>query len=209
MMNAVQSLEEKKVELCHLGALAYGKGMVAGSGGNISFREGNGIYITPSGYPLDAVRPQDLIFVDMNGAYEGSVRPSIETALHLVCYAARPDVQAIFHLHSYYSILAGLRAQVGCENAMPAYTGSYACKVGVATVAPLYPSGAKALNDAVAASLSRCSAVLLKNHGVVCCGASLRKAFSLCEDVEMNARLHDALQGAGALTGEQIKSLRP
>lgn len=201
MVEAAAQMEQ----LCQIGRLAYDKGMVTGSGGNLSFRWGDGMYITPHGITLDSITLHDLIFVSLSTPYTGERIPSVETELHKLCYRKRPDISAIVHLHSYYSILAGILAG---EEVMPAYTGSYACKVGQVGLVPLRKSGDPTLNNGIADALTTSNVVLMKNHGVIACGNDLRSAFNLCEDTEMNARLHIQLQGVGALTDEQLAALK-
>lgn len=197
-------IEAIKEEICNISALSYSKNMVVGTGGNISAKIGDYIYITPHGVVLGEVRPDDLVKVYMDGSYEGSAVPSVETKLHLRCYAERPDISAVVHLHSYYSTLIGM---MGEKNIMPAYTGAYFCKVGKVGIVPFFKSGADELADAVGDIISDTSAVLMRNHGIITCAKDLRKAFNLCEDVEMNARMHLDMRGRGALTEEQLKIL--
>lgn len=197
------TLELKKA-ICRISALAYEKNLVVGTGGNISAREGDYIYITPHGVELGDVTPDELIKVHMDGSYEGDVEPSVETGLHLRCYAERPDIGAVVHLHSYYSTLIGMYDE---EGIMPAYTGAYFYKVGKLEKVPFFKSGATELVDAVGELIGHTNAVLMQNHGIITCAGNLRKAFNLCEDVEMNARMHIDMKGKGALTKEQLSLL--
>lgn len=190
------TVQELKESVCYFGALAYEKNLVVGTGGNISFRHGDHIYISPHARELSDLKPEELIKVDMNGNYEGDVEPSVETGLHLRCYKECPDAQAVIHLHSFYSTLVGITAD---ESIMPAYTGAYKYKVGNLGIVPYYPSGDERLMDAVGSIINKKNAVLLKNHGIVVCAPSLRKAFNLCEDVETNAHMHMIMKGTGAL----------
>lgn len=197
-------IEEVKEAICKISALSYEKNMVVGTGGNISARVGDYIYITPHGVVLGEVTPEDLVKVGMDGSYEGTVEPSVETKLHLRCYSIRPDIDAVVHLHSYYSTLIGMLNE---ESIMPAYTGAYFYKVGKLGLVPFFKSGADELADAVGRLIAGTNAVLMQNHGIITCAKSLRKAFSLCEDVEINARMHMDMRGKGALTEEQLKML--
>lgn len=202
----MNELSQQMELLCQIGRLAYSKGMVTGSGGNLSFRSGEGMYITPHAITLDSIRPQDLLYLPFDRTYEGQREPSVEWKLHLACYCKRPDVNAIVHLHSYYSVIAGILAPEGGP-VMSAYTGSYACKVGTVGLVGLYKSGDDEMIAKVVRELERANVVLMKNHGIIACGADLRGAFSLCEDTEYNARFHVQLQGIGALTQAQISAL--
>lgn len=196
-------LRQKLCDICHL---VYAMGMVCGSGGNISVRDGQDIWITPSGFALADIQPEDLVRVHMDGSFASQLLPSKETPLHLLAYQVRPDAGAVIHLHSFYSILIGLQADPGTQP-MPAYTTAYAAKVGGVGLVPPLRSGSEPLARAAGEQLREHSAVLLQNHGILAVGKDLRGALNLCEDVEFNARIHLTQRGAGALTQAQIESL--
>jgi L-ribulose-5-phosphate 4-epimerase len=201
-------INELKKEICKISVLAYEKGMVVGSGGNISAREGNHIYITPHGFVLGDMKPQNIICVNLDGTYEGDIKPSIETGLHLQCYKEDPEINAVIHLHSYYSTVVAIRERKNNEKVMPAYTLGYYIKVGDVSTIPVFKSGSVDLINAVVEKLRKGSnAVLMKNHGIIVVGTSLIKAFSMCEDIEFNAKMHMQMNGEGALTEEKLKQI--
>ena len=93
-------------ELIDVGALLVRQGYVQASGGNLSVRDGDAaMWITGTGTWLDRLRPEDLVPTTFDGQHEGPVRPSSEWLLHARIYAARPDVNAVIHMHPQYSLL--------------------------------------------------------------------------------------------------------
>ena len=54
-----------KQELIKFGRKIAGAGLVAGAGGNISAREGNIVWMKPSGFGMDAMGPDDLCGMDL------------------------------------------------------------------------------------------------------------------------------------------------
>src|SRR5205814_1155261 len=79
-------------------------GLVVGSGGNLSARvpDADTCWVTGAGTWLDRLGRPDFVEVRLaDGAVVGDrgVPPSTELPLHLATYRARPDVQAIVHLH--------------------------------------------------------------------------------------------------------------
>ena len=54
------------LDTCHL---IHAKGLVSGSGGNISLRCDDGILITPSGRSLESLKEEDLVLLQMDGSY--------------------------------------------------------------------------------------------------------------------------------------------
>jgi len=103
-------------ELTHYCRVAYQRQLVSGTGGNLSARiPGTGrVLITPSAVSLRECTPEDFILVDLDWqkvAGRDDLVASKEVFLHTAVYAARPDVQAISHLHPPYCILFAVRNQ--------------------------------------------------------------------------------------------------
>ena len=74
--------------------------------GNVSGidRESNLVVIKPSGVSYDAMKPSDMVVVDLNGkVVEGGLRPSSDTPTHVVLYKAFPHIGGIVHTHSTYA----------------------------------------------------------------------------------------------------------
>lgn len=193
--------------LVNLCKAVYDKGMVCGSGGNLSFRAGGHIYITPSGYSLGRMKPEDIVKVTMEGEALGPIKPSKELALHLAAYRARPDAGAVLHVHSYYTVLTGILAGEGAEP-MPPYTPGYVMKIGNTVLAPFFIPGSIELAQSIEKGLLKTDVVLMKNHGVTIVGKGLTNLLDKAEEVENNARLHIALRGTGALGSEAIAEIK-
>ena len=79
-------------------------GLVAGTSGNVSAREGELAHITPSGMPYPEIDEADLVTLSAAGeVVEGRREPSSERRVHLAVYDARPEVAAIVHTHSVHA----------------------------------------------------------------------------------------------------------
>ena len=62
------------------------------------------VIIKPSGVPYDKLNPDMMVIVDLNGrVVEGSLRPSVDTKIHLDLYKAFPELGGIVHTHSTYA----------------------------------------------------------------------------------------------------------
>ncbi|HET7540880.1 MAG TPA: L-ribulose-5-phosphate 4-epimerase [Polyangiaceae bacterium] len=62
------------------------------------------VAIKPSGVAYEKLTPDDLVVVDLAGqVVEGSLRPSSDTATHLVLYRAWPGIAGVVHTHSTYA----------------------------------------------------------------------------------------------------------
>jgi len=90
-------------------------GLVIFTWGNVSAidRESGLVVIKPSGVSYDDMRAGQMVVVDMDGkVVEGNLKPSSDTATHLVLYKAFPEIGGVVHTHSTY---ATAWAQAGCD----------------------------------------------------------------------------------------------
>ncbi len=74
--------------------------------GNVSAidRESGLVVIKPSGVSYDAMTPDDMVVVDLNGnIVEGKLKPSSDTPTHLVLYNSFPEIGGVAHSHSTYA----------------------------------------------------------------------------------------------------------
>ena len=100
-------LEQLKQEVYEANLDLVKKGMVIYTWGNVSGidRESGLVVIKPSGVDYGAMRPEDMVVVDLNGAVvEGRWRPSSDTPTHLALYQSFPAVGGITHTHSTFAV---------------------------------------------------------------------------------------------------------
>ena len=91
---------EANMELPRRGLVTYTWGNVSGID-----RERGLFVIKPSGVEYDALRPEDLVVLDLNGnKVEGDLNPSSDTKTHLVLYNAFPEIGGIVHTHSPHAV---------------------------------------------------------------------------------------------------------
>ena len=75
--------------------------------GNVSGidREKGLFVIKPSGVEYDALKPEDLVVMDLKGnKVEGDLNPSSDTLTHMVLYNEFPEIGGIVHTHSPYAV---------------------------------------------------------------------------------------------------------
>jgi L-ribulose-5-phosphate 4-epimerase len=99
-------LESLKSEVYEANVELLSRGLVLMTWGNASGidREQGLVVIKPSGISYDAMRPEHMVVVDLDGrAVEGTLRPSVDTPTHLVMYKAWPEVGGVVHTHSHYA----------------------------------------------------------------------------------------------------------
>ena len=185
-------------ELAECCRLAYTQKLVTGTGGNMSVRIGDEVYITATGCRLGDVRPETLSRVLMDGTLKEGRKPSKELILHLGIYKVRPDVKAVIHLHPVNSIIVSVIAPESGEP-MPVYSPGYRIKIPSCGIVPYFDPGSPELANALAEASLKADVVLMKNHGITAMAHSPKAALSLVEEAEQNALLHVTLKGQGAL----------
>jgi L-fuculose-phosphate aldolase len=162
-------------------------GLNQGTSGNISARYKGQMLITPSATPYEAMEPEMVASMPLEGEYgtwTGPLKPSTEWRFHLDIMRARPDVGGIVHTHSTYAtVLAIARKPIpACHYMMAAFGGDDIRCAGYARY------GTKELSDLALAALEGRNGCLLANHGMIALGDSLDKAMWLAVELETIAR---------------------
>ena len=146
-----------------------------GSEGNISYRQKNEIYITPSGIKTSNLKPKDISKVDLNGKVLNKNKPSSEILLHTWIYRNHKDIRAVVHSHSKWaSILSCMRISIPSFHYMVAEFGGNNIKCSkYATF------GTEKLSRYVNDVLHKRKGCLIANHGQVTIGSNLEEAVDL------------------------------
>ena len=95
-----QQVYQANMELPRRGLVTYTWGNVSG----IDRAQGL-VVIKPSGVEYDALTPDDLVVLDLDGRIvEGKLNPSSDTRTHLELYRAFPALGGIVHTHSAHAV---------------------------------------------------------------------------------------------------------
>ncbi|MCW5711346.1 class II aldolase/adducin family protein [Shinella sp.] len=182
-------------------------GLNSGTVGNFSLRHGDGMLITPTGIAPDALAPEQIVAMDLDGAWIGGWRPSSEWAIHARLYATT-NADAVVHTHPDHCVaLAALRRPIPLFHYMVAGFGGseipcadYAC------------FGSTALAETVVAAMGTThSACLMANHGAVTIGPDVDTALARAEKLETLARQYVLARSIGEpvlLTQAELADVR-
>jgi L-fuculose-phosphate aldolase len=154
---------------------AVNLGLIKGTSGNIAVREegGDKIAITPSGIPYKTMTTEDIAIITLDGEWiDGRFKPSSELPMHTAVLRVRNDVNATVHTHSIFATIMAMDE----ENLQPT-TPPQAEFSPIRTV-PFIMPGTRELAEAVVNTLANDRVVLLRNHGMLCCGKSIRHAMA-------------------------------
>lgn len=176
-------------------------GLVRGTSGNVSGREGDRVVIKPSGVDYDELSPSNLVVVDMEGeVVEGDLKPSVDTGAHLHIYRANEELEGIIHTHSTY---ATAFAAAGRE--IPVYVTELADTFGESVpVSEYVPPGTEAIGEEFAKHTSegKFQGLLMKNHGLFAAGDTPEDALKAALHIEHSAKISTIAEGLG--TPEEI-----
>ena len=188
---------EYKVMIAEGAHLFFEKKLTPGmDSGDLSFydRESGLIYICPR--PNEnleitdwgVLRPEDVCVIDIdNNCVEGGILlPTVESPTHLAIYRARPEINAIVHSHPIWSssfAITGKDIPLALAEQSLFLGGEVRCAeyglVGSETLA----------NNIVKALGADRNAALMRNHGAVAIGKTLKEAFVLADFVEHGAQV--------------------
>jgi L-ribulose-5-phosphate 4-epimerase len=100
-------LEKLKLSVCKANLDLVKEGLVIQTFGNVSgIDRGQGlVVIKPSGVSYDVMKPEHMVVVSLETGkvVEGALRPSSDTATHIVLYRAFKAIGGIVHTHSLYA----------------------------------------------------------------------------------------------------------
>jgi L-fuculose-phosphate aldolase len=170
------------------------RGLTHGTSGNVSLRrDQNTFFISPTGMAYEALLPQDIPLMQLDGRWYGHRRPSSEWRFHRDIFHSRSDVAAIVHTHSRFATALACHGR-----GIPAFHYMVAVAGGAdIRCAPYRTFGTQALSDAAIVALEDRRACLLGNHGLIAVGADLPAALSLAGEVENLAAQYCAALAIG------------
>jgi L-fuculose-phosphate aldolase len=169
------------------------RGFVPGSAGNVSARQRQGMLITPSGWPAEAVTAAAIVTVSMDGVVRGKGAPSSEWPMHAAIYRACPAAAAIVHTHAEAcTALACLGEGLPAFHYMVVAFGGEDIRC-----APYVTFGTPELAVAAVGALAGRRACLLANHGMIVHAPSVGEALTDAIVLESLARQYLLARAAG------------
>lgn len=181
------TLKEHKKEVAYFMRRLYSKNLTTTSGGNISYRlDDDSLLVTPSATDKGRMKSDQVILMTMKGTIRAStLKPSIETGMHIAIYKKRPDIKAIVHAHPpVASAFTAIHRNINCT-----LTSEARAIVGEPRLAPYALMGTPMLAEIVAEHAVDTRVILLENHGIICLGNTLLEAFDRMEVLEAAAKM--------------------
>jgi ribulose-5-phosphate 4-epimerase/fuculose-1-phosphate aldolase len=152
------------------------------------------------------VTPEDIVEVDLNGEVHDAQgrRTYVERFIHSAIYKARPDVMSVIHSHSPAVIpfgVTGARLRPICHMSgfLGATTPVFDIRHSAGESTDLLVSS-QALGEALAKVLGPSNVALMRGHGSVTVGNSIKQAVFRGVYTESNARLQAEASRLGEIT---------
>lgn len=180
--------DKEKKEVINAGIKLDRYGLIALSGGNVSLKvDEDRVLVTPSGMIYEELEIDDIILMDLSGkVIEGTRKASVDTKALLYIYNNMPEINAVIHTHQPYATALGLVEE---EFKCNLTTLANATK-GSVNVCPFSSAASEQMGVEAVENLNGKLAVILKNHGVITVGNSLKQALYSCVYLEEAAKTY-------------------
>ncbi len=186
-------LGARRAEIAAVCGQLTAAGLVTGTAGNVSARDGDLVAVTPSGLDYAALTAELVGVHRLDGSpVEAPLRPASELPLHLRVYAAT-GAGAIVHTHS-----PAATAVSTLVDEIPAIHYQVAAFGGPVAVAPYASYGTDKLAAHVVAALRGRTACLMANHGAVTIGSDLATAYTRSTSLEWLCDVYLRAAAAGS-----------
>ncbi len=182
------NLDKRKELLLEVSKQMQLEGLVVGPGGNTSIKDEEGImWISPSGIPFMEMSIDDFVPINVaTGKLINSIlMPSSEVPLHLLIYQVRPDANCIIHAHPPY-VISLSAVNIPLQPLFPdfvVYLGDFVPEI------PYVTPCTEEMGQLVADKIRDVSSCILKNHGAVTIGASIKEAYTRMQVLEAGAKI--------------------
>ena len=186
-------LEKERRDVVETCLFMQSSGLIVGTAGNVSIRVDDKVAISPSGVPYETMTAEDVVVFSMDGErVDGILEPSSELPLHLSVYR-ETAAKAVTHNHAPASTALGLVV----DEIPPSHYYS-AMLGGIIRVAPYAEFGTDELARNVTDALKGRSGALMKNHGAITIGPTVKKAAGLLPILEYICEIHLRAMATGA-----------
>lgn len=181
--------------------------LVVGAGGNLSMRDGDYMYISPSGFDLQEIEDHQWVKVNITtGDILSDLKPSSEILMHLECFRNRPDVQAVLHAHPSYSV--GVSST---GNDIPCMFPDFPAMVKkIAYIDYVIPT-TNVLAEEIMKVIDNTDVIVMRNHGVLTLGKTMKEAYFFMQLTEEAAKVYTISSIVGKpriLTADECSDLK-
>ena len=202
-------LDEIKRDVVSASHILHQQG-IAAAFGHVSARiPGTDTFVFPPRMSPALVRLDNLLVLDVDGnQLSGEGRPNTEFWIHARIYKARPDVQSVCHVHPPSCVVLG---SLG-ETIRPLHASGAIFKNDVQVFDRITLIRTRELGDAVANTLGKHGAMLLRGHGVNVADRDVRRVCVMTLWMEEAANYQLRAMSAGKpcyFTAAELEEIYP
>jgi L-fuculose-phosphate aldolase len=180
----------------------YEKGLTTMTGGNLSIKEPDGVWVTPASIDKSTLREEDMLFIKQDGTIEGNHRVTSEFPAHRAILESNVGYfNAVLHTHMPTMVAYGGAHCIPNLHVLRKAYQKLGNKVGLAKYGL---GGSEALAQNTAAALTYPNrASVLENHAIFTAGKCMKDAYEALEIMDLVARV----EGNGAILSDSAISL--
>src|SRR5712691_1459631 len=195
--------DDIKEKMIWAGKVLVNEGQDDFTRGHISFRlpdDPSRFFMKAHSLGLDEITKDNILTIGLDGnVVAGKARRHSEVYIHSEIFKARADVHCVLHTHPPYSIALSATGRPLKAYSQPGALFRNALGVYADTINLIRTP---AMGAGVAKALGRGRGVLLKNHGVVCVGATIEEVVISTIMLENAAMIQLVTEAAGSSAPE-------
>ncbi len=177
--------EQLKKEMIKIGKLLFQSGLTDSHGGNISVRYNEYIFIKKSGRMLGSLTKNDIVITTLKNNPDLDQQASVELKVHRSIYKAIPEVKAIIHAHSPYTVAVSLTTDkiVPLDSEIKFLVGN------VPVLSTNKVIGSDEVAEKLPELLKKCKIAVIKSHGPFSIGTNLEEAYKYLSALENSCKI--------------------
>ena len=150
--------------------------------GNASVRDGDTIWVTPSGCCADTIQETDLVACSIDGGVVDGA--SLDAPLHIAVYQRNPRARVMLHSHGPHSVAMTMNG----EDFKPIdFEGQYYFP-NVPVISIAYQDYLDESSEWVSKALAQNKIVIVRGHGVYATAESINLAYKWTCSLELSAQ---------------------
>ena len=150
--------------------------------GNASIRDGDTVWVTPTGACADTLQASELIRCDLHSHMGGGA--SLDAPLHVMVYQKNPDARAVLHSHGAYTVALTMDGQ---DFQPKDFEGQYYFPT-VPVIDIPHKDYLRESPLRVSEMLADYRIVIIRGHGVYAQADSLNHAYKWTSSLEQSAK---------------------
>jgi L-fuculose-phosphate aldolase len=150
--------------------------------GNASVRDGDRIWVTPTGACADTLRVEDLVACELSG--DPAAGASLDAPLHQAVYRYNPEARAMLHSHCPHAVALTLD---GKDFEPLDFEGAYYFG-RIPVIAIAHERYVQEAPERVAQTLKAHPVAIVRGHGVYATARDLNLAYKWTCSLELSAR---------------------